>query len=254
MRGKRAQVTIFIIVAILLVIGIILMFIFLGNTKLDSPTAVGPQSFVESCAKEIVEDSLQKIIYNGGQINPTQTLQFNGENYTYLCYQSEYYLSCYNLHPMLEQQIEKEIFSDTSIAIQNCFDTVREDFESQGYEVGVESDGGDTIYNVDILPGQVNINLTKKFFISKNNLPQHFEKFDTKIPSTSYELIEITRRIVNEESIQCKFDHIEYMLMNPNYEIKKTNYYPSTIYEITNQNTQDKLRFAIQTCVSPPGI
>jgi hypothetical protein len=251
---RRGQVTIFIIVAVMMVLGIIIIFMFLQESDVNTPTSLGPQSFIESCAREIVKESLQEILKNGGEITPSKYILYDGDKWNYLCYQADYNLPCYNLHPMLEQQIEKEIFQDTKDKIQNCFDTVREDFESQGYEVGVESDGGDTIYAIDLLPEYVAINLEKKFFVSKDQSSQHFENFDTKLSSSIYDLIEVSRNIVNSEAEFCYFEYSGYMLLYPQYDIRRIDYQDSKIYRVIDRKSKSEFKFATRSCAIAPGV
>ena len=47
---------------------------------------------------------------------------------------------------------------DTRSDVQECFDSMRDDFESKGFDVS----GGATEYSIDLLPGSVEINLEKR--------------------------------------------------------------------------------------------
>jgi len=254
MGNKKGQITIFIILAILIVITIIILFLLLRNPESDSPTSLGPQEFIESCVKDSVENSINIMMKNGGEIIPSQTILYNGSNWNYLCFQADYYLSCYNLHPMLESYIEEGIFNDTANDVQECFDSVRRDFESGGYEVGVEPDSGDTIYKIDLLPGYVDVKLSKEFYVSKDDVSQNFDDFSFRIISPIYDLVQVARDIINSESEFCNFEYNGYMLLYPEYEISRIDYMDSKIYSIIDRKSKAQFKFAVRSCAFAPGI
>jgi hypothetical protein len=247
---KRGQVTIFIIVGIVVVVGIIASLLFVGRVDIETPANLGPKAFIEKCVKDSVEVSVAKMLRNGGEITPTQAIAYNGEEWNYLCYQADYYQGCYNIHPMLEMQIEKEIVTDTTNDVQSCFDTVREDFENRGFDVS----GGATIYSVDLLPGYIKINLEKPMEVSKGDSSQSFGDFDTRVVSPIYDLVQIARHVVNSESQYCHFEYNGYMLLYPRYEIKRIDYSDSKIYSLIDRPSGAEFKFAVRSCAFAPGV
>jgi len=247
---NRAQVTIFIILAIVIVVGIIGAIIFMGRVNTETPTNLGPQVFIDKCVKDAVKESVTKMLKNGGEILPTQAIMYKGEEWNYLCYQADYYQGCYNIHPMLELQIESEIVKDTSAAVQDCFDTVREDFEDRGYSVT----GGTTQYSVDLLPGYVKVNLVKPIEVSRPGSSKSFEDFNTSVVSPIYDLVQVAREVVNSESQFCHFEYNGYMLLYPKYDIRRIDYSDSKIYRLIDRNSGAEFRFAVRSCAFAPGI
>lgn len=247
---KRGQVTIFIILGIIIVAAIIGAIFFMGGSRVETPTDVNPNQIVEKCVKDVVEKSVWKMLANGGQRFPSQKIAYQGKEYNYLCYQADFYQGCYNIHPMLESLIETEIREDTKAAVQDCFDTMREDFESRGFDVS----GGSANYSIDLLPGIVEINLRKKISLIHGESSQNFENFDTKILSPFYELVRIARDVVNSESQYCHFEYNGYMLLYPNYNIKRIDYRDSKIYILTDRRSSIEFRFAVRSCAFAPGI
>ena len=246
----RAQVTVFIIVGVLIVVGIVAAVYFIGNFTTEAPSDLNPRDIVDKCVKDVVRKSIDKILLGGGEIEPSQAIPYHGNNYNYLCYQADFYQGCYNIHPMLENQIEKEIVKDTRVGVQNCFDSMREDFENRGFNVN----GGSTTYSVDLLPGYVAINLKKKIDISKDGVAQKFENFDTRVLSSIYDLVRVAREVVNSESQFCHFEYNGYMLLYPRYSIKKIDYEESKIYSILDRHSKEEFKFAVRSCAFPPGI
>ncbi len=247
---SRGQVTIFIIVAIVIVVGIIASIIFMGRYDTETPTNLGPQAFIDKCVKDVVEESVGKMLKNGGEILPSQAIMYQGDEWNYLCYQADYYQGCYNIHPMLELQIESEIVRDTNDGIQRCFDTMREDLENRGYDVK----GGATEYSINLLPGYVEINLMKPIDVSREETAQSFEDFTTRVLSPIYDLVQIAREVVNSEAQFCHFEYNGYMLLYPKYDIRRIDYTDSKIYRLIDRGSGAELRFAIRSCAFAPGI
>ena len=249
-KSKKAQVTVFIIVGIVLVVGILVGLYFAGEVNVETPADLGPKVFVDKCIRDVVEESIDKMLFNGGEISPSLAISYQGAEWNYLCYQADFYQGCYNIHPMLEMQIEKEIVKDTQTKVQDCFNSVREDFENRGFDVV----GGATTYSVDLLPGYVAINLKKKIDISRAGASQNFENFNSKVPSAIYDLVRVARDVVNSESQFCHFEYNGYMLLYPQYDIRRIDYRDSKIYRLIDRLSGAEFKFAVRSCAFAPGI
>jgi hypothetical protein len=250
MNKKRGQVTIFIILAILLVVGILAAIVLMGGKSSIISEDVNPREFVQRCVRDAVEDSIVVILKNGGEIVPSHSLMYQGEEHNYLCYQGDFYQGCYNVHPMLEYQIENEIMIDTQDEVLSCFTKVIQDYEAKGFEVN----GGDTTYSIDLLPGYVEINLNKRLSFSKDGSPQTFDKFGSKVISSLYNLMRIAREVVNSESQYCSFEYNGYMILYPRYDIRRIDYSDTKIYRLIDRISGEEFRFAVRSCVFAPGI
>ncbi len=248
--NRRAQVTIFIIVGIVIVVGILMAIYLMGDIDTDTPMDSNPKVSVDKCVRDAVEESIDKMLFNGGEIVPSQTILYQGDEWNYLCYQADFYQACHNIHPMLEIQIEKEIFNDTQMKVQDCFNLMREDFENRGFDVK----GGTTTYSIDLLPGYVAINLKKRIDISKGETAESFENFETRVVSPIYDLVQVAREVVNSESQFCNFEYNGYMLLYPQYNIKRIDYTDSKIYRLIDRKSGDEFKFATRSCALPPGI
>jgi len=248
---KSGQVTIFIIVSILIVFSILAL-IFLMGQEGDAvvPSDLGPRDIVASCVRDVVEDSVAKILRNGGEILASQAISYGGEEWNYLCYQADYYQGCYNTHPMLELQIEREIEMDTGVGVQSCFNAMREDFEDRGFDVT----GGSTAYSIDLLPGYVDVKLRKDIEISGPSGSQSFDDFAIEIVSPIYDLIRIARVIVNSESQFCNFEYNGYMLLYPEYDIRRVDYSDSKMYRVIDRRSGIEFKFAVRSCAFAPGV
>ncbi|NPE27027.1 hypothetical protein HNV12_03430 [Methanococcoides sp. SA1] len=248
--NRRGQVAIFIIVGIVIVVGIIGALLFMGGVEIDSKVQVNPRSFVENCVEDLIEDSVDKMMMNGGQALPSLAISYQGDEWNYLCHQADYYQGCYNLHPMLEVQIEQEIMRDTGSGVQACFDSMRQEFEDQGFSVS----GGATDYSIDLLPKAVKINLDKRISVSKGESVQSFEDFGFEVLSPIYELVNVARAVVNDESQFCNFEYNGYMLLYPEFDIRRVDYRDSKMYRLIDRKSDKEFRFAIRSCAFAPGI
>jgi hypothetical protein len=249
MRNK-GQVTIFIILAILIVFGVLIALFFNSKHQIDRPNDLGPTEYVQSCVTDALEPVVQTILDNGGRINPYHYVDYKGEKYNYLCFQADYYISCYNTHPMLELIVENEIREESKSAVQECFNQMKEDFEDRGYSIS----GGSTNYSIDLLPGEIKVLLTKKMVVSKDGIVSNYEDFSTSINSPLYDLIRIAREIVNSESQYCNFEYNGFMILYPEYSIKRNDYSDNKLYQVIDRQSGYDFRFAIRNCAFPPGI
>jgi hypothetical protein len=248
---KRGQVTIFIILGVLLVFAIVVGLL-LFNKKIETSDGVqvNPVPMVRECVKDSISESIGKIMSGGGLLDFGHFATYDGEFYNYLCYQSEDSLGCYNNYPALKSIIETNIRQDTLSAVQKCFDIMREDFESRGFVVI----GDATTYSISVFPGEVHAALEKEITVSMGNSSISVKNFDTTVHSALYDLVEISRGIVNDESQYCTFDHVGHMFLYPEYDIKKVALGSGRIYSVSNRRTNEKFKFAVRSCPSPAGL
>ena len=84
MKNKKAQVTIFIILAIV-IIGAIILYFTLGDKvkSTNSPETDNINSFVEECIRGTGRDAIYQISQNGGYYLPTRFSTFQGYPYYY---------------------------------------------------------------------------------------------------------------------------------------------------------------------------
>src|SRR3989344_2643465 len=245
-RNKRGQLTIFIIIGIIIVVGLLAIFLVDKDPSVRKPSAEDPSGFIEENVEEVIPDILEK----GGVLDEPYSVRYQGEDYTYLCYNGDFYGGCYNIHPMLEDIIEEEIVDETSVAVEECFEILREEIENKGFDVS----SGTIEYSVDLLPGMIKINLKNKLEIKNSDGSRSFEDFGFEITSPLYELVQVARTIVNNQAQYCYFEHGGYMLLYPRYDIRMWDYKGSKLYSLTDRPSGEEFRFAVRGCVGPPGI
>jgi len=251
MRDDKGQVTIFIIVGVVIVIGVLFLFFMMMQDGTDlNPGNLGPRDFIRDCVINTVDASLDKIMKNGGYADPSLKVEYDDLNWSYLCYTPDYYKGCYNIRPMLELWVEDEIVRDSAGVIENCFDDMQEDLEDRGFDV----DSGPMNYSVDLLPGYVDVSLKKRVDINGVDGTRNFEDFGFESVSSIYDLVGVSRIIVNSESEFCNFDYNVFMMLYPRYDIKRVDFMDNKIYSVRDRRSGEKFRFAVRSCAFPPGV
>jgi len=250
MREKRGQVTIFIITALVLVVVAILFFLLYPQIKstlgLDTKN---PNQFIQDCLEENIEIAKEKIALQGGSANPEHDFLYGNEKIEYLCYNEEYYQMCIVQQPLLKRHIEEEIKKEISEDVQTCFDDLASDFERRGYDVSLNK--GD--FEIELLPERI----VAKFDTSltlKKDAKEEYKSFSVIVNDNLYELISIANSII---SMEAKYgDSESTVYMNYYHDLKVDKQKQSdgtTIYILTDRNTDDKFQFATRSLAWPPG-
>jgi hypothetical protein len=247
---KSGQVTIFVIVGVVAIVGIIAALFFVGKVGVTIENLDNPRLMIKSCVEDLVEESLEKTMANGGLAMTDLGILHDGKNWTYLCYSGNYYSTCYNMHPMLEYQVEQQIVKDTEEGVQECFNSMREEYEDIGYDVKGEA----TDYIVDLLPNYVDIKLKKDIVLSYDGSSSTYSNFGFEVKSNIYDLVETARLIVNDESQYCNFEYNGFMLLYPDFNIRRISYKESRLYRVMSRESGEEFKFAVRSCAFPPGI
>jgi len=247
--NKKAQVAIFIIIAILIVVAVVAFFLLRGRIGGETPDNLGPKAYIEKCVGDGVKLSVARVEEGGGRINPTFFKMYRGEEYNYLCYQKNYYLTCVNHYPQLKQIVESEIKEDVDGKVRECFVSLVEDYESRGYTITE----GELDWGVELIPGGVKVNIDKNLEVAKGS-SESYSDFGFTVLSPVNELVSVAREIVNQESQYCNFEYNGFMLLYPEYDIKRIAYDESLIYKVEDRRSGDLFKFAVRSCAFPPGL
>jgi len=256
---KGGQVTIFIIIGIVIISAIALFLFFRTGISLDigKGREINPTSFLDSCIEDKVKEAVEIISLQGGYIsNPLhKTFKFEDEkefrDISYLCYTQNYYVPCVNQEPMLIQHLEDEIKSYISDEVNLCFDRLTSSLKKQNYDVDETYRG----FEVELMPKKVIINIDAELTLTKSGETSKEENFKIIIPSRFYDLAIVVQEIISQEARFCNFEYIGFMLLYPEFKIDKFRTSDSTIiYTIGHEDSEEKFRFAVRTCVIPPGF
>ena len=251
MNKKRGQVTIFIIIAIVIVALGVLLYLLIPQLRVNFGfTTDDPSSFIQNCMEDSIRDAVETISLQGGSLNPENYFLYNDNRIEYLCYTNEFYIPCVVQQPLLKQHIENEIKESIRAESDSCFNSLRQTFESQGFDVNFENNN----IEVELLPNIVSVNYNRGLSLTKDST-ERYERLNVIINHNLYELMSIANSILGME---VQFGDSETTIyMNYYHDLKvekKKQTDGTTIYILTDRNTQDKFQFASRSIAWPPGI
>ena len=248
---SRGQVTIFIIVAIIIIVLGVLLYLFFPQIQTTlGLTDRNPSAFMQTCMGDEIKETVKILSLQGGSLNPKNYFLYDNERIEYLCYTNEYYIPCVVQQPILKQHIENEIKNNIESKTDSCFESLKNSFESQGYIVNFNR--GET--NVELLPQRIIVTFEKDLSLTKGDT-ETYDQLDVVINNNLYELISISNSILNMESKYGDSETTIYMNYYHDLKVeKKKQSDGTTIYILTNRDTGDKFQFASRSIAWPPGI
>jgi len=247
--NKKSQITIFVIMALIIIVIIAIFFLLRAPPEVRVFDENEPQSFIESCTKEYVEEAIFLINQHGGDIEPKGSVSFNNLDRTYLCYNINYFDPCINQRPLLIEHIEEEITNYIRPHLERCFEELKQNFEKR-HEVSLDKEMQIT---TTLQPKNVYVNVGRNLEATRGENSRSFEEFEMHFNHPIYNFAEIAMEIVNQETEFCNFDVIGYMILYPEYDVKRIITGDSNIiYKITERATNQEFTFASRGCVLPP--
>ncbi len=250
--NKKGQVTIFIIIA-LLIIGAAALIYFL-SPKVSTGTgfdATNPQGFIQSCLKKPIQKTVENLSSQGGSLNPNFYFLYKGNNIEYLCYTAENYATCVIQQPMLKQHIESEIINKIPGDVNSCFSSLQENYKNGGYTVSLNP--GKT--TVGLLPKRVVTRLDNYTLTVTKGETKIYGSFSVILDNNLYELISIANSILEWEVKYGDAETTLYMSYYKDLKVEKITQQDGTkIYILTDRNTGNKFQFASRSKALPPGF
>ena len=252
-KNKRGQVTIFVILAILIVIIGVLIIVFLPkirqNTGLDIEN---PEAYIKNCVEDTYKEVVETISLQGGRYVPSYSYSYAGYDLDYLCYTGEILEPCIIQRPLLRTSIESQIGSAIEEKVQECFTNLKAAYESKNYQVEIEI--GDL--KTTLLPKKVLTELEDyKLVTTKTGNTEKFNDFKISQPNKIYELLEAVNFILVWESNIGEASCDIIMTIDPETRCQKLQEDDGTrIYILTDRTTLDTFQFATKSLYNPPGI
>jgi hypothetical protein len=257
MESTRSQITIFVIIALLIVVSIALLFVFIR--KPSAISLVAPErpdtitDYIRQCASDYTLEAVSLILPHGGFLQPSlsSSLKFNNTQVIWLCYTPFNEQVCTNRHPMLQSEVENEIAGYIKPKLEACFADVKNKLGNYDYKEEPLS------FGVNILPKTVYINMTKKITYTSGGRTISLKNFDTAVSNSLYDIIRIAIEAVNQEvkdcdcSQTCNADIFGLNTENKDYfEIKRfISGSNEKIYTIIDRLTGKKFNFAVRNCI-----
>ena len=247
---KRGQVTIFIIIALVIVALVVL--IFLIYPKIKSTTTSGgenPYSFMQSCLQDKLQESIDLVSSQGGSISPQKYYLYNDSKIDYLCYTNEYYKPCVVQQPFISSHIEEEINNNIKNEVNTCLTNLQNNFQKKGYTVNLKR--GAT--SVELLPKRVVARTNSTLTLTKGN-SQSYNEFNIILNNNLYELASIASSIIKWETNYGDAETTLYMTYYKDLKVEKYKQSDGTkVYILTDRNIGNKFQFATRSVAWPSG-
>lgn len=247
--SKRSQITIFIILAICIVMVLLLLFTqksdFVAIFSKQSPVAQ-----IQQCLETPASEGLTLISNQGGELDPKNFYLYDGNKVDYLCYTNQYYKPCVMQKPVLKKYIEDELKNYIENNSVGCIEAVKKSLQSQGYSVYMKK----PVISVELIPNNVKISADIDLQLTKETT-EAYKSIKTEISSNIYDLIFIAMSIANWEARYGDSETMNYMYFHPELKVeKKTRDEGTRIYILTNRESLDKFVFATRSYARPAGL
>jgi len=249
---SKGQISIFVIIAILLVAAIILFFaVFRSPTLSLRQDFDNPQGFIDNCIRGELRDTIGLMLPQGGFLNPTDYKVYNGIHVPYLCKNINYYEPCVTQHPRYILQLEEELETGIQGKVEQCFILLESELEKRNYDYS----GGDVEIDITLRPNAVETTVTRDFSFTRQDVTRVFDSFVVVINSPLYDLARVANEIASQEAKFCYFEYVGYNILYTDFDIEKTTLSDSTkIYTIRHKKTGDVMNIAIRGCAIPAGF
>ncbi len=250
-KSKKAQVTIFIILAIMIVALGIIIYMFYPQIKASFGfVEQNPNAFMQSCLQDKVQETASTLMPQGGSLNPEFYYLYQDVKIKYLCYTNEYYKLCTVQEPMLKESIESEIKTNIQKDVDECLNELERSFAGRGYQTSLRKG----VFIVELLPKRIVVTLNSSLVLRQGDDTETYSDFKIVLNNNLYELVSIANSILGFESTAGDVEITSYMNYYRDLKVEKLKQGDGTkIYILTDRNTEDKFQFASRSQVWPPG-
>jgi hypothetical protein len=249
---KGQSMTIWVILALVLILSIILFFS-INKTRIPSSGGqeINPSEFIDNCVKKNVNEAVDIMLPQGGFIYPKNYKKYNNSNIEYICYNKGNYYPCISQHSMYLDELTTEIHNYANDKIKECFNELDEGLVKNKFAI----DSKGMSFNVSAGIDNIRVNIQREMTVVKNEQTKKYNNFNVEIKSPLYNLANVAIVIANQEAKYCYFEYNGYMILYPRFDIRVTSLDDSTkIYSIGDKQSGKKLNIAIRGCAIPPGI
>ncbi len=250
MEMKRGQVTLFVIIALVLVLIIVALIAYPKVLpSITGPAASDPKAYLSSCLEPTVRTVLETIAARGGFMNPEGTLAYQGKQIKYLCYTSEYYKTCTVQEPLIKERAEQELTAALQEKAAACVKSFAEDSKRRGSDVSTSH----TAVSASLLPGKLVVALDSPLTVTQD-ISRTYTHFTLEYGSEMYDLLLIASSIVSYEATYGDSEITTYLQYYPSLKIEKTQLSDgTTIYIVSNVVSKESFAFASRSVPWPPG-
>lgn len=244
-RPKRSQITIFIIIAIIIVAGVLVYFLWV---KPSYVVPTGEKLNIEKCMSDAIEEKTELLGNQGGFLEPEFFYLYKNNNIGYLCFTNLIYAPCVVQKPFLKQHFEDELNLAVREEINKCYENSVNELKAKGYNVVSGLPDSDILLE----PGKIKVVLDVPVSISREGA-QSFNKFESDINSPLYDILMIATSILQSETKYGDADVTGLMMFYPELSIEKIKRSDgTTVYIIEDLKSKTKFQFASRSFAYPP--
>lgn len=242
---KRAQVTTFVIIGIV-ILAVLGLFLYARSIGLG----VSPESFISSkktaiesrideCTREHAARVLDIIGKQGGTLTPLKALQFNGNRVSYLCYNIPGSDNCVN-RVLTLRDIENQVSSYLENNLINCINI--DSFKSSSYSL----QPGNLEVSTTIGQNNVLVIVDYPITLSRDNARLTVSRFSSTVSIPLGRLYLTAIDIIDSEAQVGEFDPLPYMLVHNLIRIEKQRPFPDKVYIMNVRTSPYIFQFAIE--------
>ncbi len=248
--NDKGQVTLFIILAIVIVgVGIA---VYMFYPQIQTTLGIGAQSptqFIQACLEDKIKSDIETIAIQGGSLDPRPYFLYDNQKVEYLCYTENYYEPCVMQQPFLMQHIEDELEKSVSELSKECFQELEKTYQRQGYDTKLNF--GDM--NVRLFPEKIIATFDHTLTLTKGG-SERYTDFSIIVNNNLYELVNIAVSILGFETKYGDSETTTYMNIYHDLKVeKKKQSEGTTVYILTNRDTGEKFQFASRSYIWPSG-
>ena len=249
MKIKKGQVSVFVILGILILVVLVLLFA-RDNRFNEIFSSKSPYQEIEGCIKETTKEGLNILSLQGGVVDPQNYILYKGNKIDYICYSENDYEKCVMQKPIIINTIKDELTKYSKPKIKNCLESVKSRYEKRGYTITMK----ESEISFDIVPDNVLIDVNANLAIEKNGV-ENYNSIKTGVKSKIYNFALIASSIIQWEARYGDSETLNYMLYYPSLKIeKKKQSEGSTIYILTDRDSEEKFYFASRSMAIPAGL
>ena len=240
---KRGQLTLFVIVAIVVVAVILVFYLWLEPSYFVSE---GGELSFEECVSEEMDKGLVKLSLTGGVISPSFFFLYQDNEIPYYCYTTLPYKTCIVQRPLVKQNFEKNFIEYLRDGVNVCYDESVDDLKELGYNVTT----GDVELNLTIIPKRINVEIVAPTTVEG----KRFTDYKFNYPSEMYDVLMVTTSLLQYETTYGDSPISDLMFYYPNIIIDKYKQSDSTtVYIVTDKSSDVKFQFASRSLIWPAG-
>lgn len=250
-KSKRGQIAIWVIVAIIILAGVILLYLVRKAPQPVELKEMTVEQDIELCLVRAVNEAVDKMLPQGGFIQPENYVTYNGTKIEYLCENPGFFETCKNQHPMLVNEMRSQISDYIKPYLDQCLEIEKKEISKKGGEMSYSGIN----FSVSMAPARILIEILGEITITTNGQTSRFEKLDARVINPAYDLANVAIDIANSEAKYCNFQYLGYMAVYPDFDIRVARTSSSDkIYSIKDKTSGRIFNTAVRSCAIPTGI